>query len=323
MTRYSCVVGFICLSVVATSAFALNQRSFVSTNGSDLNSCLPTSPCRNFAAAVAATSDGGEVIVLTSGGYGPFSISSKSISIISPPGVYAGVTASTGNAIDITLSANENVSLQGLTLNALGGANGVFVSGAPTYASVSVSRLSVTGFTQTGLMASAYAKYDISDSQFRRNGTYGVGIEITIADVWESVLATRCLFIQNGTGFAVTGPVRATVIDSIASHNSFPGFQSVGNGSYVVRLERCTSSKNGMGVYVEQGVLIVSRSTIDNNNTGARSFTGGSLLIGDTWVTGNGLGLQTAGGALLTLSNNVVESNTAANGTFTGTFVFK
>jgi hypothetical protein len=55
-------------------AAATIQRTFVSTSGSDANPCTATAPCRNFAAALALTSPGGEVVAVTSGGYGPVTI---------------------------------------------------------------------------------------------------------------------------------------------------------------------------------------------------------------------------------------------------------
>src|SRR5438876_2640495 len=93
------------------------QRSFVSANhGNDANPCTVTLPCRNFAAAIAQTIAGGEVIVLDSGGYGPVTIG-NSIALIAPPGVYAGITAFSGDAITINAGASDVVTLRGLTLN--------------------------------------------------------------------------------------------------------------------------------------------------------------------------------------------------------------
>ena len=89
------------VSVASGSA----QRSFVSANhGNDANPCTVTLPCRNFAAAIAQTVAGGEVIVLDSGGYGPVTIG-QSVSIIAPAGIYAGITATSGNAIIQTCGA--------------------------------------------------------------------------------------------------------------------------------------------------------------------------------------------------------------------------
>src|SRR5438309_4598649 len=110
------------------------QRSFVSANhGNDANPCTVTLPCRNFAAAIAQTVAGGEVVVLDSGGYGPVTIG-NSISLISPPGVYAGITAFSGPAITINAGASDVVTIRGLTLNGLGGNEGIdFMAGGTLY----------------------------------------------------------------------------------------------------------------------------------------------------------------------------------------------
>src|SRR3982750_3043579 len=97
--RNAALVAFI---LVAADAFAAS-RTFVSAGtGVDTNSCTRTAPCRSFTAALPLTDVDGEVIVLDSGGYGPVTIT-RGVSITSPGGVYAGITATTGNAI--TLSA--------------------------------------------------------------------------------------------------------------------------------------------------------------------------------------------------------------------------
>jgi hypothetical protein len=83
---------FATLTLAASPAFALNGRSAVSTTGSDTNPCTVASPCRNLAAAMTATTPGGEIVVLESGGYGPFTIT-QAIQIIASPGVFAFVAA--------------------------------------------------------------------------------------------------------------------------------------------------------------------------------------------------------------------------------------
>jgi hypothetical protein len=76
------------------------QRTFVASYGSDANPCSLTAPCRGFAAAVAQTSTDGEVIVLDSAGYGTVTIA-QSVSIIAPPGVYAGISVFSGDGITV------------------------------------------------------------------------------------------------------------------------------------------------------------------------------------------------------------------------------
>ena len=67
--------------LVATAALAFSanaaQRTFVATSGSDANTasnCSNTAPCRGFSAALTVTDSGGEIIVLSSGGYGAVTI---------------------------------------------------------------------------------------------------------------------------------------------------------------------------------------------------------------------------------------------------------
>src|SRR5438093_3832153 len=116
---------------VSASIFAQNNRSAVSLTGSDLASCTVPDPCRTFNTAISRTNAGGEVIVLSSAGYGPFTVT-KSVSIISPPAYHAALAPTSGDAITISVS-NATVVLRGLTLNgSLGGANGITYTGAST-----------------------------------------------------------------------------------------------------------------------------------------------------------------------------------------------
>ena len=113
------------------SLLAQNNRSAVSLTGNDTASCTVPDPCRTFDVAISKTNAGGEVIVLSSAGYGPFTVT-KSISIISPPAYHAALAPTSGNAITINAD-NALVVLRGLTLNgSLGGVNGITFTGAAT-----------------------------------------------------------------------------------------------------------------------------------------------------------------------------------------------
>src|SRR5215472_18109741 len=85
---------FAILSV--TSASAQVQRTFVSGGGIDSNPCSRTAPCRTFTQAISQTNAGGEVYVLDSAGYGPFTIT-KSVAIVAPQGVTAGISVFSGD----------------------------------------------------------------------------------------------------------------------------------------------------------------------------------------------------------------------------------
>jgi hypothetical protein len=56
------------------------------------------------------------VIVLDSAGYGPVAIT-KSVSLVAPPGVYAGISVFAGDGIDINVGSSDTIILRGLTVN--------------------------------------------------------------------------------------------------------------------------------------------------------------------------------------------------------------
>ena len=107
------------------TALAASQRTFVASTGVDTNACSISAPCRSFSAAIAKTSAPGEVIVLDSAGYGPVTID-KSISLIAPAGIHAGVTVFSGDGITVD-APGSTVLLRGLSINGHGGVTGVNV----------------------------------------------------------------------------------------------------------------------------------------------------------------------------------------------------
>src|SRR5215470_7149502 len=88
-------------------AHALSQRTFVASTGDDGPSaaagCTLAQPCRSFAAAMAHTLFGGEVVVLDSAGYGPVTIS-QSVAITAPAGVYAGISVLTASGDGVVVA---------------------------------------------------------------------------------------------------------------------------------------------------------------------------------------------------------------------------
>src|SRR5687768_15574406 len=173
------VLGALALFVVAFvlvgDASALVQRTFVSGLGSDANPCTRTDPCRTFAAAIAQTLPGGEVLALDTAGYGPVSID-KAISLISPPGVYAGITTTTGgtNAITVAAGSGDVVVLKGLSLSGLGIGNvGVLFTSGKT---LRVEGVTISGFNNGILFTpTVTARLAVADSTIRdtlSNGIY-------------------------------------------------------------------------------------------------------------------------------------------------------
>src|SRR6187399_2663715 len=133
MARLSLILSMFAACAVAAAALlphgshaaprraaAAIQRTFVSTEGNDANPCTRAQPCRNFAAAIANTLAGGEVVALDSGGYGTFSVN-KEITVAGAPGAHVAITAFSGNAVTVNAGVDDTVVLRNLYLTGLGG----------------------------------------------------------------------------------------------------------------------------------------------------------------------------------------------------------
>src|ERR1700674_4036498 len=146
MKRFSLLAaGVITLGLASSPALALSSRTFVSGVGSDTGSCPLAAPCRTFAYALTQTAPSGEIIVLSSAGYGAVTIN-QAVSIINTSN-FAGVTVASGNGITINAGFSDSVTLRGLTVDAGGtGSNGiVFNSGGK----LTVDQCNVLNFVGT------------------------------------------------------------------------------------------------------------------------------------------------------------------------------
>src|ERR1700686_606026 len=122
MTRTAIVIAAVLAFGAALPTFpaqAQNARSFVSSTGSDANTCTLAAPCRSFAGAYAKTNAGGEIDVLNTAGYGPLTITGA-ISIVNDGGTASILVPSGGIGFTITAGASDAVSLRGLTFEGAG-----------------------------------------------------------------------------------------------------------------------------------------------------------------------------------------------------------
>src|SRR5437667_8038206 len=162
----------------STTVLALNNRSAVSLSGLDSASCTVPDPCRTFDVAISQTNAGGEVIVLSSAGYGPFTVN-KSVSIISPPAYHAALAPASGDAITVNVD-NAVVVLRGLTLNgSFGGVNGITFTGAATASNtrVYVENCVINGFSNNGVNFARNGTLFISNTTIRQSGSDGILID--------------------------------------------------------------------------------------------------------------------------------------------------
>ena len=262
-----------------------DQRTFVSAGtGSDANPCTRALPCRNFAAAILATDANGEVIALDSGGYGPVVVSGP-VSIVSPPGVYAGITAFAGTAIEIDAGTTSAVLLRGLTLTGLGGEFGIE---AISLKKLFVQNCVISGFWNDGLRVgesfSESADVFITDTVARLNGsaTFGAGFKF----YHSRANLERVSVESNYTGIEARVEGKVTVTRSTVSGNEV-GLNPFGTNG-VINVESCTVSNNLYGFYTS-ATARVANTMITNNGLGVYSqLLGENISFGNNRLHGNG-----------------------------------
>jgi len=177
------LAALVALLSISTLAVATAQRTFVSTAGSDANAganCSIVLPCRGFAAAVGATTAGGEVIVLDSGGYGPVTIN-HSVTIEAPPGIYAGISVLSGTGVTV-VAPGASVALRGLTITGLGGDVGIRLTDV---AKVHIARCRIVGFTSHGVFQNAPGATSIviEDTEVTDVGSVAFNLSASVASV--------------------------------------------------------------------------------------------------------------------------------------------
>jgi hypothetical protein len=124
--RHKILATFVLSVGLASLAEAQVNRTFVAADGKDNASCeTPEKACRSIQNGIAKVQAGGEVVIVSSGSYQPFEIN-KSVTVAAAPGVIAGITTTSGNAVLITTaSASDTVVIRGLTLYGAAGLHGM------------------------------------------------------------------------------------------------------------------------------------------------------------------------------------------------------
>ncbi len=292
-------------------------QTYVASSGSDANTasdCARSTPCRNFTAALGVTDAGGEIIVLDSGSYNPVSIN-KSVAVIAPPGVYAGIPVSSGAGIEVT-ATGANVRLRGLTLRGAGGVNGIAMSVTGT---LLIENCVISGFTNAGLstgssgvsvstrvLNSRFYSNDwgvrflegtagvVADSEFHSNVTGGLSVEASGAGASISASIERSSFANNNRGIyaslASSAAARVDVTEVVISQSGSHAVSAFASAA-VLKMTLYRSSVSGnsaTGLFADAssaGGLVrvdVKDSTFnDNATTGlfAQALSGGAVRL--------------------------------------------
>ena len=337
------VFGFAALT--AADATAARQRTFVASYGSDANLCTLIAPCHTFAPAVVQTLEGGEVVVLDGAEFGPVTIT-QSISIIAPRAVHAGIAVASGTGIVIN-APGKSVRLEGISLEASGGAVGVRVDDAEL---VLIERCTITGFSNAVSRASAAAsKIFIHDTTIRDSGVgiYTDGATKTVVDhsrleknsgagmrVGSDSLVTiaNSVIARNGTHGVLIQPTAGTASTAIVGtsivENGGDGVHASAAGASIVTLSLSKSElrRNASGLAVDAvagatiGMDVEDSALSDHANAGiSTSNVGGTVkvTISGITLTGNGTGVVNSGALIESRGNNTFNYNGANGGPFT------
>jgi hypothetical protein len=297
------IAGFVV--VVAPAAFALNNRSAVSVNGLDTNACTTVSPCRSFTTAIPATAPGGEVIALTTAGYGPFTVS-NTMTISGAPGVHAAITATSGDGITVNAGASDIVILRNLVLIGAGGSLGInhLVAGE-----LHVTGCLLRGFNPFGIIVNTNtaAKVSVDDTVILDNsfGMYLAGDFGGVGLV--SATVTNSTIMGNGDGFRVLYSASLVVSNSTISYNNlgFFIFSTAGTGALVARamLENNTITHNVTGISVNAS---------SGNNSARVTLSQNVLAFNSSQAV-----VQSNAGVAASFNNNRFVGNAVDGGPFT------
>jgi parallel beta-helix repeat protein len=289
------------------------QRTFVASYGNDSNACSLSAPCRGFAAAIAQTTAGGEVIVLDSAGYGGVTIT-QSVSIIAPAGIYAGMSVFSGDGITINALASDVVRLRGLRITGLGGARGIVVT---SVGFLDIANVEVNGFTGRGLDFSAQdARLSVSESSFANNGE---GAHVQSATTRSFATFLRSRFDRNGNGVVISANTFGNISEISASHPAGGSGIYVDQGG-VANISDCTITGsdvygNDYGIYVNNGSTgNVTRCKITGASYGVLGYGAGTkIAVSDTTVVAAGgvvgVGIGASAGATGTVERCTVSGS--------------
>jgi hypothetical protein len=304
----SFAAGVLALGVASSPALAAN-RTFVSGLGTDTGTCAITAPCRTFAYALTQTAASGEIIVLTSGGYGSVTIT-QAVSIINTSN-FAGVTVASGNGITVTAGANDVVVLRGITVDGGGtGANGIVFNSGGSLTIDQCNLMNFVGSVTAGngiLMQPSSGSHNIviTNTAVSNNAAAGVIYFPQSSTATTGIVMDRVSANYNGDGILIqdggsSGAAMVGISNSISSFNSSTGFYFA---KVTASLDASNATNNGSdGVFAGGGsTLALGRSVLMNNGLYGLSNNATVNSYKDNRIAGNGSGQVSVTPAAATL----------------------
>ncbi|PYQ36215.1 MAG: hypothetical protein DMF57_00840 [Acidobacteria bacterium] len=281
----------------ALTASAQVARVFLSGTGNDTNDCSDvTTPCRSLQGAINQCPVNGEIIVLSSGGFGTANIT-KPLTINAPD----GVVAFNARTISVNIAASDTVVIRGLSMQGAVFGDGYGVE-FNTGGALIVENCIVDGFSSAGIgQVAAGGTMIINHCEFRNGG--GDGIWLIPQSATATFLTVEdSRFIGNaGAGLDLSGTTNSVIKDSVIT-GSIYGVIAVATtaGDPKVTVDRCviahnTSSSDAAGIRAQDFrgppydvTVRVTNSSIYGNTTGLVSFGSSIVSYGTNQLYNNG-----------------------------------
>ncbi len=343
MRRLQASIAIASCAIALSGAANAAQRTFVASYGLDTNPCSVTQPCRSFAVAITQTAAAGEVVVLDSAGYGPVTIG-QSVSIIAPPGVYAGISVPAAqNGVTISAGPSDHVVLRGLTINGQGGVHGIRVVTAQV---VHVESCTVSNMAQDGIRIEGGTVVHIANAIVRDNAVYSVHTLVGAGELYvrDSRVSggSSGVYLEGGTfdGSGLTieeavsvgmfvapnaaTTVKAALADSLLAGNGYGyvAYSPVAGATVRASATRVTASRNASAGFESNnlgggGVIltVTDSSSVGNGSYGVTAISGGTTNLVRSTSSGNASFdlYQTGGGILRTSGTNSLTGRGAAD----------
>ena len=295
--------------IASSFAQAQNNRSWVSSTGSDAAACTRTAPCATFAGALAKTNNQGEIDVIDAAEYGGGAtlVIGKSVTIDGGGlGFIVGGNATNADAIQITTSdVHDVVTLRDLSITGahFGGApsagfDGVHFTGAT--GALVIEKCQIGNFSRAGInyQPTNGGNLFVRDSDLTNNEFFGIRIESTASGIAaasiDNVRTSNNGIFGTGSGIGLLQRSQANVGSAVVAYNGLVGlFASPSAGTAEANIESSSFVGNNInlqsGFSAAPGTIRISNVDIFDATANGLAFTGGSNLLsfGNNRIAGN------------------------------------
>jgi hypothetical protein len=288
MNKYRFTIKLLAIAIL-TSAFAsLAQaqatRTWVTgSGGDDAGPCSRTAPCSTFGGAISKTAEGGEINVLSPGGYGPLTIT-KAVTVDGGIGAgWASVQVQSSQGIIVNISTTSNHANDAV---------------------VTLRNLSFNGFRQTsglspgthGISYLRAAQLKVENCQFQNLVT--TGIRVALGATSGNLTVQDCVF--------------ENVNSVIVSNATAPAFS-------VIQFEHNRMVGSSTGLNAQTNTYATVRDSyfgsFTSSNGAVRAGTGSQVNVINSMFVNNVVGANVAGGTIRLSNNEFFDNATAITGT--------